>query len=282
MLRNLPAIALMGVVLACPAASVARPMQIVDDSGGVMPAYADVAGLTLMAPLVISGSIRSASKITGADAAGVPAGVQRYYVTLDVQSLLRGDSAVPAQIGYVLDIPLIAGQRPPKLRKQRVILFARPVANRPELVQLVDTDAQRNWSAELEQLTRQIVADVLKPSAPPAITGVGNAFYVPGTLPGEGQSQIFLTTDAGQPVSLIVEHQPGAAPRWSVSFSDLVDQAAPPPPRDSFAWFRLACGLPGSLPDTSIAADDSTAAAILRNDYARIVRDLGPCTGKRG
>lgn len=282
MLRNLPAFALIGVLAASPNMAVANPAQIVDDSGRVMPAYADVAGLTLQSPVVVSGTIRSASKITGPAALNVPAGVQRYYVTMDVIALLRGDSAVPAEIGYVLDVPMITGQRPPRLRKQRVILFARAVADRPGLIQLVDQDAQRDWSPELEQLTRQIVAEVLKPDAPPAITGVGNAFYVPGTLPGEGQAQIFLSTDAGQPVSLIVDHQPGMPPRWSVSFSDLVDQASPPPRRNSFAWFRLACGLPPVLPEASIAADDAAGAAILRSDYARIVSDLGPCTGKRG
>lgn len=282
MLRNLSAVAIIACLTAMPSPVSAMPLQIVDDSGRVVPAYADIAGLTLQSPLVIRGMIRSASKITGADAAGVPAGVQRYYVTLDVQSLLRGDSAVPAQIGYVLDVPLVQGQRPPRLRKQSVLLFARAVADRPGLVQLVAMDGQRDWTPDLEALTRRIVADVLAPDAPPAITGVGNAFYVPGTLPGEGQAQIFLSTESGQPVSLIVDHQPGMAPQWRVSFTDLVDQASPPPRRDSFAWFRLACGLPPALPQASIAADDDAGAAILRRDYAMIVRDLGPCTGKRG
>ena len=40
---------------------------------------------------------------------------------------------------------------------------------------------------------------VFKPGAPPAITGVANGFHVPGTLPGEGETQLFLNTSTGEP-----------------------------------------------------------------------------------
>lgn len=280
MLRNLPPLAAAAALLS-PLPLTAHPVQIVADSGQVIPAYADIAGLILEAPLVIDATIRSTARITGAEAADVPPGYQRYYVTADIVALLRGDSALPAQIGYLYDAPLDVRGRPPALRKLRVILFARPVAGRPAQVQLVARDAQRRWSPEFETLARHIVADVLAPDAPPAITGIANAFYVPGTLPGEGQSQIFLTTATGEPVSLLIEHRPDSPPRWSVSFSDLVGQASPPPPRDSFAWFRLACALPAALSPESLSDDDGEAARILTTDYAMILRDLGPCTGKR-
>src|SRR3546814_1145016 len=44
-------------------------------------------------------------------------------------------------------------------------------------------------------LFRSVAAD-----APPVITGVGCAFHVPGSLPGEGETQIFLATADGSPV----------------------------------------------------------------------------------
>lgn len=279
-MRNLPAIALAALLASAPPL-VAKPFQIVADSGRLVPAYADIASLVLASPVVLVATIRNAQKLSAQDAAGIPPGVQRYYITADVSALLRGDSALPVRVNYVLDVPVSPNQRPPRLGRMRVMLFARSVPGQLGQLQLVAQDGQRAWTPELEPLARRIVAEVLAPDAPPAVTGVANAFYVPASLPGEGQTQIFLSTEQGQPVSLLIDHRNGQPPRWSVSFSDLVDQASPPPARDTLAWYRLACALPPMLPPESIAGDDAAAARIAGTDYALVLGDLGPCTGKR-
>ncbi|MGC6399684.1 hypothetical protein ACNI3Q_03780 [Sphingomonas sp. FW199] len=212
----------------------------------------------------------------------VPPGWHRYYVTVDVAALLRGaDGSVLPRVGYVLDVPLDARGRPPKLRKARVMLFARAVAGRPDQIQLVGLNAQQPWTPAIDAATRQAVREVIDPSAPPAITGITNIFHVPGILPGEGETQIFLATETGAPVSLLVQRRPGTERRWAVALSDIVDQAAGPPERDTLLWYRLACGLPAQPTDENIATDNPAEAQAAREDYALIREALGPCPTRR-
>jgi hypothetical protein len=166
----------------------------------------------------------------------------------------------------------------PKLKKQRVVLFARPVAARADQIQLTGLDGQFAWSPELDALVRGITKDVLAADAPPAITGLGNAFHVPGSLPGEGETQVFLQTSTGAPVSLQILRRPGEQTRWSVSLGDIVDNGAGPPKPATLLWYRLACGLPREIPAESLSAEEPANAAAAREDYALVLRDLGPCT----
>src|SRR5207253_7979853 len=101
---------------------------------------------------------------------------------------------------------------------------------------------------------RRIAADLVAADTPPTITGIGNAFHVPGALPGEGETQIFLTTADNRPVSLSILRRPGEQPRWAVALSEIVDEAAAPPARDTLLWYRLACSLPAALPAASTAS----------------------------
>src|SRR3546814_7628869 len=71
---------------------------------------------------------------------------------------------------------------------------------------------------------------------------------VPGTIPGESETQIFLRTSDQRPVSLSVLRRPGEAPKWSVSLDEMVDESSAPAGRDTLLWYRLACFLPGQLP----------------------------------
>src|SRR3546814_13668580 len=73
------------------------------------------------------------------------------------------------------------------------------------------------------------------------ITEVGDAFHVPGTIPGESETQIFLRTSDQRPVSLSVLRRPGEAPKWSVSLDEMVDESSAPAGRDTLLWYRLAC-----------------------------------------
>lgn len=240
-------------------------------------AYAEVADLVLQAPLVIDVTIRSATRISGAEAAGVRSGQIRFYVEADVGALVRGNGALPARIGYLVDVPLDFRGRPPRLKRERVLVFARPVPGRPDQVQLVALDAQRNWSPAVDATVRQVVRETLDPAAPPEITGIGNVFHVPGTLPGEGETQVFLQTADGNPVSLLVLRRPNQAPRWAVSLGDIVDESAGAPQRDTLAWYRLACGLPRTLPERSVATLEGEAARIAQEDYRFILNALGQC-----
>jgi hypothetical protein len=247
-------------------------------AAAVLPSYATVAGLVLGAPLILDARIRSAVRIKGAEAANVAPGRARFYIEADVTALIRGSGGVAPRIGYVVDLPLDQRGREPKLKKQRVLLFARTVVNRPDQVQLANLDGQRAYSPELDALVRGIVRETIAADAPPAITGVGNAFHVPGSLPGEGETQVFLQTASGAPVSLQILRRPGEQPRWSVSLGDIVDESAGPPRPNTLLWYRLACGLPRQLPAGSIESDDPANAAIARQDYETVLRALGPCT----
>ncbi|WP_447727034.1 hypothetical protein [Sphingomonas koreensis] len=252
------------------AQSVAQPATII-------PPYAEVADLILDSPVLLDAQVRSATRIKGPEAASVAAGRIRYYVEADVLALIRAPGAMPTRVGYVVDVPLDARGKPPKLSKRRVLLFARAVAGQASMIQLTTLDSQRDWSPDLDALVRRVVQEVVAPDAPPAITGLGNAFHVPGTLPGEGETQIFVQTATGAPISLSILRRPGEQRRWALALGEVVDDAAAPPPRDTLLWYRLACGLPRALPRASIESEEPANAAIAREDYAFVLQQLGTC-----
>lgn len=238
--------------------------------------YADYADLVLAAPVIVDGTVRSEVRLKPAEAPNLPPTLARLYIEADIAALIRGTGSVPPRIGYTIDVPLDSRGRPPRYRKTRVLLFARAVSGNPGQVQLVRADAQRTWSPAGDALTRRIVREALAPDSPPTVTGIGNAFFTAGDLPGEGETQIFLTTADNRPISLNVLRKGGQPPRWSVALSEVVDQAAPPPPPQTLLWYRLACALPASLPDTAVHGSESDAA-IVREDYATVLSGLGPC-----
>ncbi len=239
--------------------------------------YADLTDLVLVAPVIADATIRSVSRIKGAEAAGVAADRARLYVTVDVTALIRGAQGLPPRIGYLLDAPLDARGRVPNLKKQRVLVLARPVPGAIDQVQLVAPDAQLPWTPDTDSRLRAIAREVLAADAPPVITGVGNAFHVPGALPGEGETQVFMTTADQRPVSLSVLRRPGEQPRWAVALSEIVDEAAAPPPRDTLLWYRLACALPATLPERSTAALEPANAQVAQEDYRFVIGALGDC-----
>jgi hypothetical protein len=276
---NVPKFAF-GAVLA----SVSLASPVVGQNGAPMaqnlapgPRYADLADLVLSAPLIVDATIDSTVRIKGAEAAGVAPGMARFYVNAEVIALIRGATGIPKKVGYLVDVPIDSEGDTPRLKHLRVLLFARPVANRPDQLQLVAPDAQRPWSPAADALVRQIAREAVSPDAPPVITGIGNAFHVPGTLPGEGETQIFLSTADGSPVSLSILSRPGQQKRWAVALSEIVDAAAAPPAPNTLLWYRLACALPPELPESSLDAADPANARIAREDYRFVLRSLGPC-----
>jgi hypothetical protein len=268
--------------------TIAAPVQISPgyptnqrDSGntrlGTQLGYADVADLVLAAPVIADAMVRSTTRIKDAEATNLAPGLVRLYIEVDVTALIRGSDGLPPRIGYLLDVAPDSRGRIPKFKKARVLLFARPVAGAVNQVQLVAPDAQLDWTPETEARARQIAQAALAADAPPVITGVGNAFHVAGALPGEGETQIFLTTSDQRPVSLSILRRPGEQPRWAVALSEIVDEAATPPAANTLLWYRMACALPQTLPERSTASIEAADAAIAREDYAVVLAALGPC-----
>lgn len=239
--------------------------------------YAALADRVVASPAIVDAVIRQASRLKPVDAPDIAAGYARFYVVADVLSLIRGPSGIAARVAYLTDVALDIRGKAPTLKKARVLLFARGVAGRAGELQLIAPDAQRPWSAELDARVRGIAREVVDPAAPPAIAGVGNAFHVAGSLPGEGETQIFLNTANGRPVSLSILRRPGEARRWAVALSEVIDESAGAPRPDTLLWYRLACGLPRALPDRAIAAMVEADAVLAREDYGFVLDSLGPC-----
>ena len=246
--------------------------------GGVgEPSYADIADLVLAAPVIADATVRSTSKIKPAEAPNIAPGLVRLYVEVDVTALIRGADGLPPRIGYLLDVAPDSAGRVPKFKKARVLIFARQVPGAVNQVQLIAPDAQRDWTPTADARARAIARDALASEAPPVITGVGNAFHVAGALPGEGETQIFLTTADQRPVSLSVLRRPGEQPRWAVALSEIVDESAAPPAPETLLWYRMACALPPTLPERSTGSLEAADATIAREDYAYVLAALGPC-----
>ncbi len=248
--------------------------------------YADLADLAVAAPMAIHARIRKAAALKPEQAPGLAAGHVRFFIEADVVSLIRGSGPLAARISYLVDLPLAANGKAPKLKsKQPVLIFARPVASGTTTdtgsVRLVAPDAQLAWDPATEARLRAILTELVKPGAPPAITGIANGFHVPGTLPGEGETQLFLNTATGDPVSLTVITAADGSRRWAAAFGEIVDGSAAVPRRDTLAWYRLACGLPKALPLDKLAGTAPEDRKKTAADYAMILGALGECTRTR-
>lgn len=264
---------LAALALAAPAAA-QQPVA-------VQPTYADLVKLADDTPLVIRAQIRRQATLEPERAPGLAAGHARLYVEARTTALLSGTVPVGEELRYLVDVPLDAKGKVPGLRKQEVLLFARPVPGNPGQIQLVDSRAQLAYSPELEARLRPVLADLLAPDAPPAVTGIRDALAVEGTLTGESETQLFLDTADDGPVSVTIVRRPGQAPRWGVSWTEIVDQAARPPRPGTIGWYRLACSLPGELPGAANLSRDSRARALAERDYAFVIEQLGACERTR-
>jgi hypothetical protein len=240
--------------------------------------YADVADLFAGAPLVLRAKIVSATALKGPPNA---TGAVRFYVEGDVTALIRGNQAIPPHLIWLVDMLPDSRGKIPKLKKADVLIAALPVAGRPGEIRLAARDAQVFWSPAIESRVRALITSVAAPDAPPAITGIASAFHTAGTVTGEGETQIFLSTVTKAPISLSILARPGQPKRWAFALGEIVDEAAAPPAPDTLAWYRLACFLPRALPDAAtseLTAGDADAA---RGDYAYVIQALGACPRAR-
>jgi len=259
-----------------PAAAAARDQEAAAPDAGRLT-YADVASLADSAPLVVHARLRKLARVEDERARPAASGAARFYVMADTRALITGASPIGQSFAYLVDLPIDAKGRPLARKKDEVILFARPVAGRGGELQLVRPDAQIPWSEPTETRLRAILTELLAPNAPARVTGVRELMYVPGTLAGEGETQIFLTTADGSAASLTVRHQPNQEPRWGASFSELVADLGHPPARETIGWYRLACFLPATPPASANVSEGSDARSMADADYRLIMASLGPC-----
>ncbi len=260
-----------------PASAESQPV-----AGGAELTYADLADLSLKAPVAAHVRLTRAALLKPAEAGPVPAAHGRYYVEADVISLIRGAGGLPAKVMYLADVPFGAKGKPVKpAKKSEYIVLADLVPGRAGELRLVAPDAQLPFTPERADRIRAILRQATAADAPPRITGIGKAFHVRGSLPGESETQIFLQTAEQRPVSLSVLRRPGEQPRWAVALSEIVDDAAAPPQSDSLLWYRLACTLPRSIPAASYAEADPGDAGAIQADYRLVIERLGRCARSR-
>lgn len=273
-------------ILIFAATLTATPPAMADSRGAAparpVPTYADLADLADGAPLVIRVQPRKLVAVEAERAPGVRAGQGRFYIESRIEALVSGRGLTGEQVRFLADLPLDAKGKPPALKKKSVVIFARAVAGRPGELQLVAPDALLAWDEALDARLRGVLGELLAPAAPQRVTGVREAIHVAGTLAGEGETQLFLSTAGGDPAAATIVRAPDQPPKISVSFSELVGSSAGIPPTDSLAWYRLACFLPPALPAGAnilgTPADRAAAAA----DYRTLLTALGPCHRTRG
>jgi hypothetical protein len=244
-------------------------------------AYADVADLVVISPLILDATVRNTKIVAPEQAVGVPANLQRMLVEADVLALIRGQGGVTPRVRFVLDVPKDAKGKTPKLKKQRLFLLGNIVTGRPGEIRLSRPNAIIQWSAANDALVRAVTQEAVQIDAPQRITGITSAFYSAGTVLGEGETQVFMKTERDQPLSLSILSRPGQAKRWAVSTAEVIDESASAPAKHTLLWYRLACGLPRSLSSELIESAESDNAARAQADYKFVIDALGPCGRKR-
>ena len=237
--------------------------------------FADLAGLTEQADVVALVEVRDQAQVEPERAPGLAPGHARLYIEARTQGLLAGRSALGESLAYLVDVPLNAKGKAPKLEKQRFLIYADAVPGRPGELRLVGPQVPAN--VPTEELARTVIAAFAAPDAPPAVTGVRDVMSVPGNLVGESETQLFLNTASGEPVSLTVIRRPGMEPTWGVSWSEIVDQSARPPAPETVDWYRLACFLPRELPGNAFLQADRASRTRAEADYRYILDQLGDC-----
>jgi hypothetical protein len=243
--------------------------------------YADLADLALAAPVAAHVRVDRARALSAREAPNVPQGHRRFFIEARVVALIRGPGEFAQQVRYLADLPDQGGRAQRIRRNTDYLLLAASVPGRPGELRLVAPDSQLAYTPATADRLRAILRESLAPDAPPRITGIGRAFSVPGSLPGESETQIFLQTANNRPISLSVLRRPGERPRWSVALSEIVDEAAAPPEPETLLWYRLACTLPATLPEQSLREAGASERRTIAADYRLIREWLGPCARNR-
>ena len=244
------------------------------------PTYADLVDLADSTTMVLLVQARKTAVVEPGRAPGVRRGWVRLYVEAQLVGVLRGGLPTSDSLRYLADVSLDSKGKPPSLKKDTFVIFARS-GGQPGELQLVAPDAQLAADPPRVAQLRKILGQLATPDAPGRITNVYEALYEQGTLAGEGETQIFLTTASGAPASITVTHRPAQPTRWSASFSEVVNADGTPPPPETLAWYRLACFLPARLPAAANVSDNPEDKAQAEADYSFVRQDMGACTRTR-
>ncbi len=271
------ALVVLTLLLPSAAALAAAPPPPPPVTGIPALSYSDLADLALTGQLVAGVTDAKAERLKGELAPGLVPGKARFLIQATTGMLLRGADGMPGAVSYIVDVPVDAKGKAPKLKKRRFIVIANRVPGRPLEIRLTSPYSHLDWTQFYESQLRSILTEATAGSAPPHVTGVGNAFYVPGAIPGESESQIFLTTPDNRPISLTILRRPGEQPQWAVALGDMIDENAKAPARNTLLWYRLACFLPARMPGRAIAALSESNANAVREDYKLVMNQLGPC-----
>ena len=275
------AVALCALALAQPQLMAQTPAV----AGFALPSqgatYSDIADLVVLSPLILDATIRKVTKLPETQTVGVPANIQRVVIDADVTSLIRGEGGFAAKARFLLDVPKDAKGKIPKLQKRRYFLLGSKVAGNAGMLKLARPDALVEWSPENDATLRAITREAVEADAPQAVSGISGAFHTPGTVLGEGETQIFLRTVGGQPISISVLSRPGQTKRWAVSTGDVIDESAIAPTRNTLLWYRLACSLPRSLDARLVESGEQRDIANAQADYRFVLDSLGPCGRNR-
>ncbi|MEL6737909.1 MAG: hypothetical protein AAFO28_03180 [Pseudomonadota bacterium] len=239
--------------------------------------YVDLVTLSETSELVVRAQIRRQTQLKPERAPGLAPGFARLYVEADTQALISGRSALGESLVYLVDVPLDAKGKAPKLKKREMLLFANAAGRDAQGATQLQVAAQFAYSTGFEARVRPILTQLVSRDQPPVITGISDALAVPGTLAGESETQIFLKTQSGSPVSLTVLRRPEQRAVWGVSWGEIIDSAARAPEPETLRWYRLACALPERLPSSANLARDPAARRLAASDYAFVLSELGPC-----
>ncbi|MGF7170169.1 hypothetical protein FHS91_001846 [Sphingobium xanthum] len=237
--------------------------------------YARLADLILASQTIATVKVKSLAVLPPERAPGLLPGQSRFYVEAESIGLIRGDSVIARKVAFLIDGPTAKAKKP-GLKGRTLILFGKSGSNVAQL-QLTSSSAAVDWSPANEALTRRVLKDAIASNLPPAITGISSAFHVAGAIRGESETQIFLDTADGTPISLSVIRRPDEQPRFSASLGEIVDDAASIPEPETMLWYRLACSLPQSLPPRALRGVEQADAQAATRDYLAFRQALAPC-----
>ncbi len=238
------------------------------------PSFADLADLTLAAPMIVRATITGAEHIADRDSPGLAPGFSRQLINARLDGVLIAPGAVPAELKWLWDAPADPRGKSPK-PKGSVVLAWLAKASADGKTQLISGLAQQPYDAVTEAAVRAIASEARSGNTP-AITGVSNGFRADGTVAGESESQFFLIAADAKAMTMVVTAKPGLPRRVTISRGDIIDESAAPVQKQTLLWYHLACGLPARLPAAAGGNDQLLAA-----DWKEALASLGPCDRSR-
>jgi hypothetical protein len=242
--------------------------------------YAEMARLYLASPIIVRAQVRNESKLSKAEAAllaPVPAGQARQWLTVDLQSALKAPDMMPARVRFLWQGELAANGKPPKLKKQSMLLFLRQVetAGDNPSFGLTEIGAALPWTDGDEAHLRSVALEYGL-----SVKGMRQVFV---TLSDGDTSARFVhflfETRNGAPLVAIVEEQ-GQQWQMRTTTTDL-DQDAQAVKPETLLWYHLACGLDLQAPDAVRRLPDRDERAFAERAWQAMHNLLGPCTARK-